>query len=136
MVPSIPILRVSLISLFLLTLIACQNRAPSLRMLDTRAGYNAASEDEEVALYQRGRQGTESLGRKSAPRIARIYIYPHELPTKDYFWGGFVSLVVSPDEWILENPEAQQAPFMVPETAPIEAPAETSKNQIMDRVTK
>lgn len=103
--PSSLILPASLISLCLFSFIGCQNRAPSLRMLDARSGYSAGQDEEEVALYQRGHQNSQSLARKSAPRVARVYIYPHELPTKDYFWGGYVSLVVSPDEWIFENPE-------------------------------
>lgn len=97
---------------------ACQNRAPSLRMLDSRSGYGSGPDDEEVGLYQRGRQSHESqpshevsgssrsleaMVRKSAPRVARVYIYPHELPSKDYFWGGYVSVVVTPDEWILDE---------------------------------
>ncbi len=98
-----PILPVLWISLSLITLGGCQNRAPSLRMLDARSGYNAGLDDEEVALYQKGRINNDSLARKSAPRVARVYIYPHELPSKDYFWGGYVSLVVSPDEWIFED---------------------------------
>jgi len=102
--PSILTLPVSLISLSLLAFVGCQNRAPSLRMLDARSGYGAGPEDEEVALYQRGRQNSQSLVRKSAPRVARVYIYPHELPTKDFFWGGYVSLVTSPDEWVVESP--------------------------------
>ena len=100
---SILILHVLLISLCFLTLTGCQNRAPSLRMLDKRAGYGAGPDDEEIGLYQRGRQNPQSLVRKSAPRIARVYIYPHELPTKDFFWGGYVSLVTSPDEWVVES---------------------------------
>lgn len=101
-----PFIRISLAlmtNLALLFATGCQNRAPSLRMLDARSGYGAGPDDEEVALYQRGRQSTESLVRKSAPRVARVYIYPHELPSKDYFWGGYVSVVVSPDEWILDR---------------------------------
>lgn len=83
----------------------CQNRAPSLRMLDARAGYSADLDDAEVALYQRARQHPDSLVQRAAPRIAKVYLYPHELPTRDYFWGGYVSLVVTPDQWIFDKPE-------------------------------
>lgn len=94
----------------------CQNRAPSLRMLDTRAEYDPATEDEEVALYQRARHHPESLVRRSAPRVAKVYLYPHELPSRDYFWGGYVSLVVASDEWTYENPESDEpAPAAIKE---------------------
>lgn len=98
----------SLASLLLLSLAACQNRAPSLRMLDARSGYADGPDDEEVALYQKGRASHRSLVRKSAPRVARVYLYPHELPSKDYFWGGYISLVVSPDEWLVPESETLQ----------------------------
>jgi hypothetical protein len=106
--PSILISPALWISVSLVTFVGCQNRAPSLRMLDARSGYSAGLDDEEVALYQKGHQNSKSLARKSAPRVARVYIYPHELPSKDYFWGGYVSLVVSPDEWIFEDPNLEK----------------------------
>jgi hypothetical protein len=97
----------------------CQNRAPSLRMLDTRAAYNADAEDEEVALYQRARHHQESLARRGGPRIAKVYLYPHELPSRDYFWGGYVSLVVASDEVTFENPEGdEQTPPAIREARP------------------
>jgi hypothetical protein len=92
---------------FALAIAGCQNRAPSLRMLDSRAAYNADAEDEEVALYQRARHHPDSLVRRSAPRIAKVYLYPHELPSRDYFWGGYVSLVVAADDWTFENPDTE-----------------------------
>jgi hypothetical protein len=103
--PSIRISLAWLISASAIAVSGCQNRAPSLRVLDTRAGYGAGLDDEEVALYQRGKQTESSLARRSAPRVARVYVYPHELPSRDFFWGGYVSLIVSQDEWIFENPE-------------------------------
>lgn len=116
----------------LFVLPACQNRAPSLRMLDHRAGYDDLDEH-EVGLYQKRKGGFNSLQgstvsngvfRKSAPKVSRVYIYPHELPTKDYFWGGYVSLVVTPDEWIVEPEESnwrtiQSTEVAQPLTAPI-----------------
>jgi hypothetical protein len=90
-----------LISFSVLGLGGCQNRAPSLRMLEERSAYGSGVDEEEVGLYQRGRPNSFTSARKSAPRVARAYIYPHELPSKDFFWGGWVSLVISPDEWIL-----------------------------------
>jgi hypothetical protein len=84
----------------------CQNRAPTLRLLDSRAGYGTDRDDEEVALYQRARNHPDSLVR-SSPRIAKVYVYPHELPSRDYFWGAYVSLVVKSDEWVFEHPEEE-----------------------------
>lgn len=94
----------------LLVLPGCStNRAPSLRMLDTRAAYNSPYDDEEVALYQRSRAQRNSLGRSVGPRIAKVYMYPHELPTQDYFWGGYISLVVRRDDVIFDHPDELDA---------------------------
>lgn len=47
----------------------------------------------------------ESLVERAAPRVAKVYVFPHELPTKDYFWGGYISLIVTEDHWVFETPE-------------------------------
>lgn len=86
----------------------CMNRAPSLRMLDTRAEYGAAPDDAEVALYQRGRHAQDSILRRASPRVAKVYIFAHELPTHDYFWGGYVSLLVNDDRWVYQAGEAEE----------------------------
>ena len=87
----------------------CVNRAPSIRMLDSRADYGGAPDDEEVALYQRGRHAQDTVLRRAAPRVTKVYIFPHELPTRDYFWGGYVSLLIAQDQWVLD-PSDDAAP--------------------------
>lgn len=87
----------------LLAASGCMNRAPSIRMLDSRAGYGEAPDDEEVALYQRGKHAQDALLRRASPRVAKVYVFPHELPTRDYFWGGYVSLLVAQDQWVFEE---------------------------------
>lgn len=99
------------ISAIALCLVAgCTNRAPSLRVLDTRAGYGSELDDEDLALYQRGRKHPESTLPKGGKQVVTAYIYPHELPTRDYFWGGFVSVVVGEDDLVFENPEDESLP--------------------------
>ena len=88
----------------------CVNRAPYIRMLDSRAGYGDAPDDEEVALYQRGRHAQDTVLQRSAPRVTKVYIFPHELPSRDYFWGGYVSLLVTQDRWVFEENEDEAPP--------------------------
>lgn len=102
-----------LILAFVLTIVlggGCVNRAPYVRMLDTRAGYSDAPDDEEVALYQRGRHAQDSVLQRAAPRVAKVYIFPHELPTRDYFWGGYVSLLIAQDQWVLDPTDENLPP--------------------------
>lgn len=94
---------------FLAVVSGCASRAPSLRLLDTRAAYNSPYDDEEVAIYQRARLQGNSIGRAAGPRIVKVYVYAHELPSQDYFWGGYISLVVRRDEVIFESPSEEES---------------------------
>ena len=94
-----------IISLSSLCVQGCASRAPSLRVLDTRAGYGNELDDEEVALYERNRRSQDSVLRQGGRRVATAYIYPHELPTRDYFWGAYVSLIIGESEVTFENPD-------------------------------
>jgi hypothetical protein len=78
-------------------------------MLDSRAAYGEAPDDEEVALYQRGRHAQDTVLRRASQRVARVYVFPHELPTRDYFWGGYISLLVAQDQWVID-PADEEAP--------------------------
>jgi len=103
------------IGIAMLFMQGCASRAPSLRVLDTRAGYGSEMDDEEIALYQRGRRSQDSVVKQGGGRVVTAYIYPHELPTRDYFWGAYVSLVVGEDNVIFENPEDEDAPAAIKE---------------------
>ena len=85
----------------------CTNRAPSLRMLDTRAGYNNPYDDEEVAIYQRARAEGDTIGRPIGPRVAYAWVYPHDLPSQDRFMGGYVALIIHRDEVVFDNPDSE-----------------------------
>lgn len=88
----------------------CANRAPSIRMLDSRAAYGDAPDDEEVALYQRGKHAEDTVLRRASPRVAKVYVFPHELPSRDYFWGGYISLLVAQDQWVFEQSDEAAPP--------------------------
>ena len=111
-----------------LSMSGCMSRAPSLRMLDTRAGYDQGLDDEEVALYQRGKRSGGSFARPGGPRIAKVYLYPHELPSRDYFWGGYVSLVVAKDELVFEDPRAGESNAETPEVPKVYDAIESKKS--------
>ena len=105
----------------------CVSRAPSLRVLDVRAGYNDGPDDEEVALYQRGRQAQDSILKRSAPRVAKVYIFPHELPTRDYFWGGYVSLLIAQDRWVFEDQDEGAPPIAAIRETKVKRPHKRDK---------
>lgn len=105
---SIPILVGLWISLFLIS--GCSmNRADSLRMLDRRAEYEDPSGTGTLpppGLKQAGVEGfsTAPVPVRTRPKVASIWIHPHEMASHDYFWGGWMSVVVEADQWVLSRP--------------------------------
>ncbi len=112
---------IALLPVFL-TLPGCVNRAPYQRMLSERAEYQ--TEEDEVAeslkLSSDGALTTMdgAVPVRTPPKTANIWIYPHETPAKEYFWGGWVTAVVEGDRWDLQRPSD-----LPPEGAPIEPPS-------------
>jgi hypothetical protein len=88
-----------------LALSACTNRAPSLRLLDTRAAYGSPYDEEEVAIYKKSKAHADAIGLAAGPRVATVYVFPHDLPSQDRFWGCYISVVIRRDEVVFENPE-------------------------------
>lgn len=84
----------------------CTNRAPSLRMLDTRAEYENPRAVHELVMKEGGLEGFRNhpLPTRTRPKVAAIWVHPHEMASRDYFWGGWMSCVIEEDRWILSRP--------------------------------
>lgn len=122
-------IRISLalwISVFV-SIIGCASRAPSLHMLDTRAGYDSPYDDAEIGIYQRAKAANSSFGKTQGPRIVKVYVYPHELPTQDYFWGGYVSLIIRRDEIEFEPPTEDSLPAPTVNNSKAKSHAQSSR---------
>lgn len=91
-----------------LALAGCVNRAASLQMLEVRADYDgkAQSEAETLKLGDGAalREMSGGVPVRTTPKIAHIWIFAHETPSKEYFWGGWISVVVEGDKWEVERP--------------------------------
>jgi len=88
-----------------LAISACSlNRAASLRMLDDRAQYEGLPP--LPSLREGGLEGFRGkpLPSRTRPKVAMIRVHPHELPNHDYFWGGWISVLVDRDRWVLTKP--------------------------------
>jgi hypothetical protein len=98
-----------LVSSLLLQACGSMNRASSDRMLDQRAGYGGGPENhlETIALQEGGVDGFRNspVPVRTRPRVAPIWIHPHETATRDYFWGGWISVVVEQDQWVMSKPQ-------------------------------
>lgn len=95
--------------LALLLLPGCaMNRADSLRMLDRRAEYEDPADRSSHRLRLRestsdGLPGPVPV--RSQPKVAEVWIHAHEMASRDYFWGGWMSVVVESDQWEMKRPE-------------------------------
>ena len=98
-------IRISLGLLISLGISACSlNRAASLRMLDERAQYEGLPPLPE--LKEGGLEGFRGrpIPSRTRTRVAMVRVHPHELPNHDYFWGGWISILVDRDTWVLTRP--------------------------------
>lgn len=99
-------LAVSAISALVIATAGCSmNRAASLRMLDERAGYDSPEPPADTSLKEEGVDGFRNalVPVRSKPKVAAIWVHPHETASHDYFWGGWMSVVVEQDQWVLSK---------------------------------
>lgn len=82
------------------------NRATSLRMLDNRSEYEDPRASQELQVKEGGVEGFRNgpVPVRSRPKVASIWIHPHEMASRDYFWGGWMSVVIEQDSWVLSKP--------------------------------
>lgn len=88
------------------------NRADSLRMLDRRADYDAAIDGgDRTAIPDLKEGGLDGFRNAPVPvrtraQVAPIWIFPHETASRDYFWGGWISVVTEEPQWVLTKPKS------------------------------
>ena len=84
-----------------LALSACAtNRATSLNMLEKTADYDGKHYTEGEL---RSMKGTLMSPSRSKPKVTDVYIHGHEMPTNDYFIGGWIKVVVGHAQWEIEE---------------------------------
>ncbi len=92
---------------------ACMNRAESKQMLELRADYEGHEREEAQSLSlgvpNKGHGGVKMPSR-TAPKTAHVWIFPHETPNREYFWGGWISLVIEGDKWEFDHPPQSAEP--------------------------
>jgi len=93
-------LLVSWISLAMLA--GCSTmRVPSLNMLTERAEYEG---DRRLESTLKEALDPQDVPKRTGPRLADIWIHPHEMATGDYFRGGWVRTIVSDSQWKVGDP--------------------------------
>ena len=81
--------------LFLTSCASLQNLSQNL--LEKRADYK---HDNKVKTALEDLNSTSLLApKRTQSKTADIWVHPHEMPTGDYFLGGWVRMVISPSQW-------------------------------------
>ena len=99
------------------------NRAASLRMLDERAKYGITNDLPDTALKEGGIEGFRNHPTpiRSREKVSACYIHYHELPSHDYFLGGWIAVVTEQPQWVPSRPNR------VPKAPAIEDMAQVTK---------
>ena len=96
------IMRIHYLFSYIFILSSCAiHRAPSRNMLAERSDYTgqARTEKESSAL-----SASEPLftPQRTQPEVTDIWIHPHEMPTGDYFRGGWIRTIISDSKWTVK----------------------------------
>lgn len=72
-------------------LVSCSSSATKVRMLNERANYK--SKMAQISSVQ-----NKELNRQPSKK-AKVYVVPHELPSGDYFHGGWMEIIYEKEKW-------------------------------------
>lgn len=90
----------TLISLvFLSSILSGCVSAPSKSLLEERAGYGFTPPP--MGLGGSGR--VKYVPTRVPEQVVVAWLHAKELPSKDYFWGSWLSIVVAPEAWEIKK---------------------------------
>lgn len=89
---------------------SCAHEATSAQMLESRADYQATDpEAQPVSLAATVAENGAGVPVRLPPTVAHVWLHAHETAEHEYFWGGWLSVVVAGEEWGY-RPEKAGAP--------------------------
>ena len=71
----------------------CSHTSPGMKILEERANY---SEMKKITKSEK------KYSARSGSQVKKAWLYPHEMPTGDYFGGAWLHLVVTEDRNVKE----------------------------------
>jgi len=76
-------------------------------MLDLRAGYDAEGNPIEPPLQEAGLEGFRNhpVPTRTREKVSPVFIHRQETAGRDYFWGGWMSVVTEDPQWVLTKPK-------------------------------
>lgn len=74
-------------------------------LLEERAGYNTPSPNVNLS----GAGSVKYVPTRVPEKVIVPWLHAKELPSKDYFWGAWLSVVVMPESWEMKKVEVPKA---------------------------
>jgi hypothetical protein len=68
-------------------------------LLEERAGYGFTA----PPLNMAGLGGVKYVPTRMPEQVVVAWLHAKELPSKDYFWGSWLSIVVAPEAWEMKK---------------------------------
>lgn len=68
-------------------------------LLEERAGYGFTS----PPMNMSGQGGVKYVPTRVPEQVVVAWLHAKELPSKDYFWGSWLSIVVAPESWEMKK---------------------------------
>ena len=91
---------------FSINILAGCSSTPTKSLLEERAGYGFKA----PPLVNLGKSGDVKFVPTRVPeKVVIAWLHDHELPSKDYFWGSWLSIVVAPESWEMQKVEVPKS---------------------------
>ena len=68
-------------------------------ILEERAGYGF----NPPPIGMNGSSDTKYVPTRVPEKVVVAWLHPKELPSKDYFWGAWISTVIAPESWEMKK---------------------------------
>jgi hypothetical protein len=72
---------------------------PAKNTLEERAGYGVNAPP--MILGEAG--DVQYVPSRVPEKVVVAWLNAHELPSKDYFWGSWLSILVAPEAWVMKK---------------------------------
>lgn len=70
-------------------------------LLEERAGYDVKAPPNGMSeVYSKG---VRYVPTRVPEKVVVAWLHPKELPSKDYFWGAWISVLVAPESWEMKK---------------------------------
>lgn len=96
-------------------------------ILEERAGYGVNTPPANLG----GNGSVKYVPTRIPEKVVVAWLHAKELPSKDYFWGSWLSIVVEPESWEMKKlpvPKTEKKTLKKTPEKPTQAPPKTKRS--------